>query len=215
MCEGTLEDYVSGHMSQFIRNTFASEREILRQVTQGLGHLHNLGIVHRDMKPSNILIHMPDGARWWETEPQVKLADFGISKILQTGKDDFTNTSQTNPSGSKGWMAPEQYNATRFDSKVDIFPLGCIFGYTLSGGKHPFGDSTDLRSSRIQLNEPMLLTQKDLKEQFFKDNAAFELIQSMLTVDPKLRPTVKKIKKSNFFIINSVYHLNSIAIGLI
>jgi len=67
-----------------------------RQVTKGLAHLHQLGIVHRDIKPTNILIFVPDG----DTEPQMKPADFDISKILKNDQDSFTNTSVTNPNGT-------------------------------------------------------------------------------------------------------------------
>ena len=127
MCKGTLEDYVK---EKYQGPKFRNEIEMLFQVTRGLAHLHGLNIVHRDLKPNNILIFVPNdhGA-----EPLIKLADFGISKGLNTGRDDFTNTSVTNPSGTRGWMAPEVYKMQRFDLKVDIFPLGCIFAYTLSG----------------------------------------------------------------------------------
>jgi len=51
-----------------------------------------------------------------------------------------------NPKGTRGWMAPEQYGSARLGGEVDIFALGCIFGYTLSTeGKHPFGDDLDER----------------------------------------------------------------------
>jgi serine/threonine-protein kinase/endoribonuclease IRE1 len=110
----------------------------------------------------------------------MKLADFGISKMLKTDMDmDFTNTSVTNPSGSRGWMAPEVYKKERFDCKVDIFPLGCIFAYTLSGGKHPFGDDPDQRLLRIKNQQPMSMVQQDLKEPYrdLEDDEAFEALQ--------------------------------------
>jgi len=74
LCEGTLANYVKG---EYQGPKFKNEREILLQVTQGLAHLHSLGIIHRDIKPNNILIFVPsDGYR---AEPRMKLADFGIS----------------------------------------------------------------------------------------------------------------------------------------
>ena len=71
---------------------------------------------------------MPNG---YGAEPLMKLADFGISKTLKTGTDDYTNSIVTDPSETMGWMAPEGYESKRLDSKADIFPLGCIFAYTL------------------------------------------------------------------------------------
>ena len=57
-------------------------------------------------------------------------------------------------------MAPEVYESNRFDFKVDVWALGLIFGYTLSGGKHPFGDDLITRIDRIKKKEPMVLTEQ-------------------------------------------------------
>ena len=97
LCDGTLEDYIKG---KYKGSKFKNEREILLEITGGLAHLHELKIVHRDIKPNNILISESPS----KNEPQIKLADFGISKILQEDMlvIDFTNTSMTNPSGSVG-----------------------------------------------------------------------------------------------------------------
>jgi len=184
-----------------------TEKDILRQLTKGLAHLHNLGIVHRDIKPTNILIFVSDDG----TE-LIKLADFNISKVLKSNKD-FTNTNVTNPSGTSGWMAPEVYESERFDFKVDIYALGLIFAYTLSGGKHPFGDEDSFeRKARIRKKEAMVMTQKDLKIPFSRDSVAFELIKSML-VEPTKRPIIAQVENSSFFKIDVVYPItyNSIA----
>jgi len=191
------------------------DKEILRQVTQGLVHLHSKGIVHRDIKPTNILIFVPAGCR---TRPQVKLADFGLSKSLSAERDDYTNTSVTNPSGTKGWMAPELYELDRFDNKVDIFPLGCIFAYTLTGGKHPFGEDTNERIVNIKRRELMIFVQNDLNEPYFSESV-FESIKVMLEMVPENRPTAEEVLSNCFFsdvigtnasppIIFSVSHTN-------
>ena len=57
LCSGTLEDYVKGKFNTGPK--FKSEREVLHQVSKGLAHLHQLTIVHRDIKPTNILIFVP------------------------------------------------------------------------------------------------------------------------------------------------------------
>lgn len=156
MCSGTLEDYITKPSYQGPK--FKSRREILLQVTKGLAHLHTKGIVHRDIKPTNILISVPNG--YWASTPRMKLADFGLSRYLDAMKTD----SFTCASGTRGWMAPELYHQNViYNSKVDIFPLGCIFAYTLSGGKHPFGDEPDLRIGRIKRKEAIVFTKEDLK----------------------------------------------------
>ncbi len=116
----------------------------------------------------------------------MKLADFGLSKVLNNEKGDFTNTSLGNPSGTRGWMAPELYKSIRYDSKVDIFALGCIFGYTLSGGKHPFGDDPFDQ----EFEDPI----------YSKDRVAYDLILSMVDMEPTKRPTVQKVLKHIFFL---------------
>lgn len=201
LCIGTLEDYISNKCE--CPKTL-SEWEILHQVTQGLAHLHDLDIVHRDIKPTNILIFVSSAEI---DKPKMKLADFGLSKVLKFGKEDFTNTNMEHPNGTKGWLAPEVYELDRYNFKVDIWALGCIFGYTLSiGNKHPFGDDCNERIVRIRRKEPMLMVKEDLKTPYCnRDGATFKLIQTMLEVEPSKRPTITDLfEKSAFFIFNAV-----------
>jgi len=197
-----LEDFFKGKYDGLETKTI-SERGILRQVTRGLTHLHKLGIVHRDLKPENILFLVtPSLKRTDSTEgskPSVvmKLADFDIAKILKTERKDFTNTSLTSPNGTRGWMPPELFIKELFDFKVDVWALGCIFAYALSGGKHPFGDDIK-RVIRIMEKEPMVLGQKDLKEPYSEDPSIFALIKSMVSAEPDNRPSVTDVLKSSF-----------------
>ena len=193
MCRGTLQDYVIGRYNE---PKFESERDILLQITQGLAHLHKEKIVHRDINPTNILIFVPDGTR---TEPVMKLGGFGISKMLKADKNDFLNTNPANPNGTRGWMPPEVYKEDRFDFKVDVWALGCIFAYTLCGGKHPFGDVFNTRTDLIRGEKPMLMDKKHMKGSYKRDHQAFAVIKSMLRTDPSKRPTVENVLKHPFF----------------
>lgn len=163
--------------------------------------MHRLNIVHRDLKPANILVYVPTFNNGKEQKsPLVKLADFGISKALNADREDFTNTSVTNPRGTRGWMAPEVYESKRFNFKVDIWSLGLIHGYVLSGGKHPFGGDREEWAFLIKNKKPMKMVRSDLKEPYSSENnEAFDLIESMLAMDPDERPTVEAIKQHNFF----------------
>ncbi len=102
-------------------------------------------------------------------------------------------------------MTPEVYKLKRFDFKVDIWALDCVFGYTLSRGKHPFGDDDTThddtrRISRIKDNEPMMmLTQEDLKKSSL-GIPAFDLLKAMLEVEPTLRPSVEDVLQSILFV---------------
>lgn len=207
LCQGTLEDYVKG---TYQGPRFKNEREMLRQVTRGLAYLHNLGIVHRDIKPTNILIFVPSNGGTI-IKPQIRMADFSLSKALNNGREDFTNTSVTNPAGTKGWMAPEVYINERFDFKVDMFALGCIFGYLLSKENvHPFGANSYARIARIIAREPMILIHEDLKAPYSEEDVAFKLIQSLLEMDHSLRPAVEEVVQNPFFSIDLVRNRNRI-----
>lgn len=173
-----------------------SDREILRQLTSALNYLHKANIVHRDIKPKNILISIT------QKYPNIKLADFGISKILKREKFDFTNTNKKIPKGTTGYMPPEIYESDRFDFKVDIFALGCIFGSTLSGGKHPFGKERD-RIYQIKERNGIILTINHLKK-VYRNDYVFQLIKSMVRHEPIKRPKAGKILQNRFFSIDPV-----------
>lgn len=194
LCNGTLEDLITGTYKDQVYEL--NRRDVLHQVTNGLAHLHKLDIVHRDIKPSNILFISTEGS-----SPQMKLADFGLCRALKAGKKDYTNTDVDNPSGTRGWMAPELDEAERYDTKVDIFPLGCVFAYTLTGGKHPFGDEVLSRSLRMKNKEEMLLTVDHFtnKNPDHDFREAFYLIRSMVDMDPVKRPTAGQALNHVFF----------------
>lgn len=153
------------------------------------------------MKPNNCLIYIPEGIA---NEPQMKLADFGISKLLNINQEDFTNSHLSNPSGTRGWMAPGAYNQKRYDFKVDVWALGLLGGYTLSGGNHPYGNDPDKRSVLIKEKKEMTMVKKDLKEPYSDNDEAFELIKTMLTIDPNERPNIADIESSPFFLMHPV-----------
>lgn len=102
---------------------------ILKPIAEALAAAHALGIVHRDVKPANILFRK-DGTPL--------LTDFGIAKDLKAELD-LTRTGVF--LGSPNYMAPEQADGRAVDGRTDLYALGCIFFEMLSGRKPYAGDS--------------------------------------------------------------------------
>ncbi len=174
---------------------FKDERKILHEVTKGLAYLHGLEVVHGDIKPSNIFIFVSELGKM-----TVKLADFGLYIVLIEDQRHFMDSKITERNRTSGWMAPEvihQYD--QFTFKADIFPIGCIFAYTLSGGKHPFGEDAYAIFIRIVKQEPMLLKRHDLKEPYSNNSIAFDLITTMVKMNASKRPTAEEVLHHPFF----------------
>lgn len=113
---------------------------IATKVALGLAFCHQSGVVHRDVKPANILL---------SEEGEVKLADFGIAKGQDTS---ITITGTT--LGSPAYMAPEQLRSQEVDRRTDIFSLGIVL-YEMLAGKKPFdGDNYSAVITSILTGEP-------------------------------------------------------------
>ena len=121
-------------------------RRILLALLSALGHAHARGVVHRDLKPTNVLL-FGDGPG----PPRLKLADFGLAQAfeLQVGPDsaDFV-------CGTPAYMAPEQLRSEWRDYGpwTDLYGLGCL-AWSLATGRPPFSDPGLLQLVRMQLEE--------------------------------------------------------------
>lgn len=114
---------------------------IARQTAAGLSHAANHGVVHRDIKPGNLLlVEPPEGVPFPPDMPMVKIADFGLA-ILTDAEDASTRlTSDNTTVGSPHYMAPEQFQHSDVDLRADIYALGATV-YHLLSGKPPFDGS--------------------------------------------------------------------------
>lgn len=131
-----IMDYVDGiDLSKVLRKSGPVALSIFFptfiQVSGALVHAHSRGVVHRDVKPSNILLTTTGDGEVW-----AKLVDFGIAKLLYpTDNDDQTHvlTKQGQTVGSPSYMSPEQVQGKQIDARSDIYSLGCVMFEALAG----------------------------------------------------------------------------------
>jgi serine/threonine-protein kinase len=125
--------------------------EYIRQSAMGLQHIHERGLVHRDVKPSNLLVTSPQGG---QAGGLVKILDLGLARLQRPVSGEMTRElTSNNPvtMGTLDYMAPEQaLDFHQADIRADVYSLGCTFYYLLTG-RPPFPEGT--------------LTQKLLKHQ--------------------------------------------------
>jgi serine/threonine protein kinase len=114
---------------------------IARQTAAGLAHAANHGVVHRDIKPGNLLlVEPPEGVPFPPDMPLVKIADFGLAILTNSENSGTRLTSDNTTVGSPHYMAPEQFQQSDVDLRADIYSLGATVFQMLSG-KPPFDGS--------------------------------------------------------------------------
>ncbi|PIL29036.1 hypothetical protein GSI_09084 [Ganoderma sinense ZZ0214-1] len=209
LCPASLADIMDVERRDQLRHIVASfvPKRALREITSGLRHLHGLRLVHRDIKPQNILVSDAQGGH------RMLISDFGLCKQLETGRMSYNPTTEgVRAAGTVGWRAPEVlrgevkldgnsvdaggshqlsgsstagaasvsvWSPTRQTQFVDIFALGCLYYYVFTEGAHPFGAGVEVESN-------ILKNAKNLER--LKDLVAVDAIQRMLSPKAEDRP---------------------------
>jgi serine/threonine protein kinase len=163
-----LHDYVGQ------RGVLAANESIplILQAARALGHLHQLGMIHRDVKPSNLLLATS------VDPPVLKLTDLGLARLVR--EDEFRVTQAGHTVGTLDFMAPEQArDSSKADIRSDIYSLGCTW-YHLLAGAPPFAGGT-------------------LAERLYKhlECAPPELARVNSTVTPELERVLRKMLAKN------------------
>lgn len=213
LCPASLADIIERpDQHQEIVGAFDPKRALC-QVTAGLRHLHALKIIHRDIKPHNILVSYAKRGGGH----RMLISDFGLCKKLDLDQTSFLPTAHgAIAAGTVGWRAPEILRGevklddaatddsqsgssrgsvgtprvgtptgkpARLTKSVDIFALGCLYYYVLTNGGHPFGDRFE-REANIMKNAKSL----DGLQCFGEEGAeGVDLISGMLSPEAYVR----------------------------
>jgi tetratricopeptide (TPR) repeat protein/predicted Ser/Thr protein kinase len=149
--DGDLEflvmEYIPGTpLNQVVARGPLSEAETLHlglQIADALDEAHGLGVVHRDLKPGNIML---------TPKRQVKVLDFGLARQLQSHIDSATTRAAGQAEGVAGtvpYMAPEQLRGESLDARTDVHALGVVL-YELATGRRPYaGDTVPMLTEAI------------------------------------------------------------------
>ncbi|KDE02470.1 IRE protein kinase [Microbotryum lychnidis-dioicae p1A1 Lamole] len=230
LCPASLFDLIDQPSSFPELVPLLDQKRALRQITSGIRHLHKLKIVHRDIKPQNILVSTSKhhgGLR-------MLISDFGLCKKLDVDESSFQQT-MNHAAGSFGYRAPEVLRglvdpeqesvsstpssstqnspsrnrgssssssaglltdpSMRLTRSIDIFSLGCIVYYVLTGGEHPFGGRYE-REMNILLGKISLERLDGLGEEAIEVQ---DLISRMVATDPRERPSAEAVLLHPFF----------------
>ncbi|XP_026071462.1 serine/threonine-protein kinase ppk4-like [Carassius auratus] len=182
LCEYTLEEYIQDHLPDDSAERSLVLKKLVKEVLDSLQVLHDqqTKVLHRDIKPQNVLI---------DIKGQAKLADFGISRRLKQGE----TTLRTSIAGTRCWKAKETINEkvnTGYKRSSDIQVAGMLIYYILSGGHHPFGEDVDCEYN---------ISRGRYSLELLDDDVAKDLVEWMINEDPNERPTVEQSLAHPFF----------------
>jgi len=213
-CRGDLKQYMTKYMKDSPIKSFPMRRikKLMHQLLTGLVYCHSQGILHRDLKPQNILIN-------YKTE-QLKLTDFGLSRAFTLPNMTWTHEVITL------WYRPPEIlmGCSTYSINVDIWSVGCIFAELLNDNKALFAGSSEitqlftifkkLGTPNAQNWPTMKKDCKDYSAQYPKwkgrtvyelmprddfDESAQDLLTRMLLFDPKQRITPKEALQHQWF----------------
>ncbi len=139
-------EYLEGATLKEVKKPLRVETavQLIRPIAEALDYVHQHGLLHRDVKPSNLM---------FTAEKRVMLTDFGIAKWIDDDESRHTLTAEGMGIGTPEYMAPEQGMGKKIDARADMYSLAIIF-YELITGKKPFRGDTQIEILTKQATEP-------------------------------------------------------------
>ena len=188
--DSSIDDDIAWHAVEFVNGPTLAELvksegplpedqwwDLARELIEALEAIQKLGIIHRDVKPSNIIM----------TDRGLSLIDFGISQ--DTDATSLTSTGMV--SGSPAWLAPEQLEGTAITAATDLFSAGSVLVFAAKGNS-PWGNETSMTVPVVY--QRILTSSPDLSG--LSDDQA-EFVSGLLNYEPKLRKISKQLVKAN------------------
>ncbi|GLG98475.1 Serine/threonine-protein kinase polo [Gryllus bimaculatus] len=153
-------------------------RYFLHQILIGVDYLHKRNIIHRDLKLGNLFLN---------DNMEVRIGDFGLA-----AKVEYQGERKKTLCGTPNYIAPEILTKKGHSFEVDVWSIGCIM-YTLLFGKPPF-ETSSLKETYALIKKCQYCIPQNKVSKKAKD-----LIVSMLQTDPKIRPTIEDLLRSDYF----------------
>jgi hypothetical protein len=181
-------EYIPGRtMRETLRAGALDDRaavEAAAQVCEALAHAHGRGIVHRDVKPSNVLLREAAGAHRPHSKIDIRLLDFGLAQMAEFD----TLTAHGDVPGTLAYISPERLLGRNATPAADVWSVGVMLWEALAG-QHPFWEGGPSGTSRrIQEGAPPLESLRpDLPA------ALRDVVAGALLVNPALRPTAGRL----------------------
>jgi len=149
-----VSDFIDGKtLSDQLENTgplqTADAVPIFIQVCAGIAHAHEQGVLHRDLKSSNVMISDAD-----RSGNRVKIIDFGVARLREAMSNTSNNASTITLVGTPYYMSPEQGTGGAFDARSEVYSLGCMMFESMSG-RVPFQGETALETMAMHNRDPV------------------------------------------------------------
>ncbi|HEY9775414.1 MAG TPA: protein kinase [Planktothrix sp.] len=177
----TVHDIIKAHGPMPLERAL----DVFIEVCNGLGYAHEKGVIHRDIKSSNIMVATPE-QHHSQSKTYTRIVDFGIAKVLTAQEGDSLNLTRTGEIfGTPFYMSPEQCLGTALDKRSDIYSLGCVMFEALTGLPPFMGETALATMMKHQTEKAPTLKEGSLGKEF--PDALERVIARMLEKDPRAR----------------------------